>query len=68
MDGGATHAAEFLLAVLSVAFLCWAGVIAWIGQGIRADLKEESRKLNEYIVSTERRLAIIETHIGLDGE
>jgi hypothetical protein len=56
--------------VLAVAFGAWAGVVAWIGQGIRGDLKsigqdlkEESEKLNEYIVHTESRLARIETKV-----
>jgi ABC-type uncharacterized transport system involved in gliding motility auxiliary subunit len=56
---------EFLLAILSVSFLCWAGVIAWIGNGIRSDLREEAKKLNTYIVQTEKRLATIETQLGL---
>lgn len=54
--------------MLSVSFGLWAGVVAWIGHGIRSDLKgigqdlrEESRKLNTYIVQTEKRLAILET-------
>lgn len=55
---------EAILTILSLAFLCWAGVIAWIGNGIRTDLKEESRKLNKYIVQTEKRLAILETQAG----
>jgi len=59
------HSVEFLLSVLSVAFLSWAGVIAWIGQGIRADLKEEARKLNTYIAQTEARLASIETSLAI---
>ena len=56
---------QILLVTLSIAFTCWAGVIAWIGNGIRQDLKEESRKLNQYIVRTEQRLAILETHMGM---
>lgn len=59
---------QFLLAVLSVAFLCWAGVIAWIGQGLRADLKEESRKLNLYIIQTEKRLTFLEVQAGLNHD
>ena len=58
---------EALLAVLSLAFLCWAGVIAWIGTGIRNDLKEESKKLNTYMLYTEKRLSIIETTLGINA-
>lgn len=53
--------------VLAMAFGMWAGVVAWIGNGIRSDLKaigedlkEESEKLNTYIVQTETRLARLE--------
>ena len=53
--------------ILAVAFGLWAGVVGWIGQGIRGDLreigedlKEESEKLNAYIVQTETRLARLE--------
>ena len=53
--------------LLAVAFGCWAGVVAYIGHGIRSDLKgiardlkEESEKLNKYIVHTESRLAVLE--------
>jgi hypothetical protein len=55
---------------LALAFGAWAGVVGYIGRGIRqdlqtiaADLKEESKKLNQYIVSTETRLARIEEQI-----
>lgn len=56
--------------ILALAFGLWAGVVAWIGQGIRTDLKgiatdlkAESQKLNEYIVATERRLAVLEDRV-----
>ena len=55
---------------LAVAFGMWAGVVAWLGHGIRADLKEigqdlkhEAKRLNEYILQTETRLARLEEHI-----
>lgn len=58
---------DLIIALLSVAFGLWAGVVAWIGHGIRADLKliafdlrDESRKLNSYIIQTEKRLAVLE--------
>jgi len=60
-------------ALLALAFGAWAGVVGFIGHGIRtdlraigADLKEESRKLNQYIVQTETRLARIEEHLVND--
>lgn len=56
--------------ILALAFAAWAGVVAWIGQGIRADikdigldLKEESERLNKYVVQTESRLSRLETKI-----
>ena len=53
--------------LLALAFGLWSGVVAWgvkrvtdqLG-AIGKDLKEESRKLNEYIVVTETRLALLE--------
>jgi len=55
------------MALLSLAFGAWAGVVGFIGHGIRtdlraigADLKEQSHELNQYIVQTEARLARIE--------
>jgi hypothetical protein len=54
--------------VLALAFGAWAGVVGWLGAGIRSDiqelgkdLKDESRKLNQYIVQTETRLAKLES-------
>ena len=64
----------YLVMAFTAAFTAWAGVVGFIGyglrqdirnarqtmqegmQGIRDDLKEESKKLNEYIVHTEKRL------------
>ena len=61
---------EWVFALLSVAFGMWAGVVAWIGNGIRNDirgmaseLKDESKKLNQYIVQTETRLAVLENEV-----
>ena len=62
---------DVVVALLSLAFGLWAGVVAWIGKGIRSDLheiaqdlKEESRKLNSHIVQTEKRLAVIEAKVN----
>ena len=56
--------------VLALAFACWAGVVGYIGQGIRQDIreigedvKEESKKLNQYVVQTEARLARLEEKV-----
>ena len=56
--------------MLALAFGAWAGVVGFIGHGIRTDLREigtdlkdESRKLNQYILQTETRLTRIEGHI-----
>ena len=60
--------------VLAGSFGIWAGVVAW---GVRRvttqleaigfDLKEQSKRLNEYIVNTETRLARIEERIKKNG-
>lgn len=59
---------ELFIAFFGVAFGLWAGVVAFIGhgirtdlRGIRSDLKKESEKLNTYIVQTETRLAVLES-------
>ena len=59
------------LALLALAFGAWAGVVGFIGHGIRmdlrqigTDLKTQSKELNTYIVQTESRLARIEQKIG----
>ena len=56
--------------LLALAFGMWSGVVLFIGQGIRrdlrdigTDLKQESRRLNEYIVQTETRLARLEEQV-----
>ena len=58
---------------LSVAFGLWAGVVAWgvrriTGQleNISKDLRDEAKKLNSYIVQTEARLAVLESHLGVN--
>jgi len=60
------------VSLLSVAFGLWASVVAWgvrriTGQleGISKDLREEAKKLNSYIVQTEARLAVLESHTGV---
>lgn len=54
----------------TAAFTAWAGVVAYGVRGIRQDLKRiaddlkaESEKLNTYIVTTERRLAVLEDRV-----
>lgn len=58
------------LALLGLAFTAWGGIVYWLGRGIRADLKgirkdlaSESAKLNQYIVTTEARLAVLEDRV-----
>lgn len=57
-------------AVFAAAFGAWALVLAWIGRGVfqrldtlSLDLKEESKKLNQYIIQTETRLAVLEDNV-----
>jgi hypothetical protein len=57
---------------LALAFACWAGVVGWMGRGIRSDLqgigtelRSQAQRLNEYIIATEVRLATIEQHIRM---
>ena len=56
--------------MLALAFGAWAGVVGFIGHGIRTDLKEigrdlkaESKRLNEYILHTEKRLTLLEDKV-----
>lgn len=60
--------------ILALAFTAWAGVVGYIGVGIRndfqkigkrlddirTDLRQESERLQRYIVQTETRLAVLE--------
>jgi hypothetical protein len=62
-------------AILAVAFGMWAGVVAWIGNGvlkrldqISIDLRQESARLNSYIVQTERRLSVVEDRLKINHE
>ena len=64
-----------LSAILAVAFGMWAGVVAWIGNGIlkrldqiSIDLRQESARLNSYIVQTERRLSVVEDRLKINHE
>lgn len=66
MDAATTD----FIAFLGLAFTAWAGVVLWIGRGIRSDLRgirqdlaAESEKLNQYIVQTEARLAVLEDRV-----
>lgn len=61
--------------LLAIAFGAWAGVVAWLGHGIRADLRRisadlryESDKLNQYIIATERRIAVLEDRLKINGK
>ncbi len=63
---------DVIMAILSVSFLAWAGVVGWIGQGIRSDLKglstdlsKQASRLNDYIVQTESRLSVLEDRVNL---
>ena len=56
--------------LLTVAFTLWAGVVRWgvkrISDQLETignDLKSERQKLNQYIVQTEARLAILEDRV-----
>ena len=69
-----THGLD-LSAILAVAFGMWAGVVAWIGNGIlkrldqiSVDLRQESARLNSYIVQTERRLSVVEDRLKINHE
>lgn len=72
---------EILVSILSLAFLCWAGVVGFIGHGIRGDLRDirrevrsfggelkvEGEKFNRYVIQTERRLSVVEDRLEIDG-
>ena len=64
------NAGETLLSLFTLAFTSWAGVVLWVGMGLRRDgrdirdeLKAVSQQLNEYVLSTEKRLTYLETQI-----
>jgi membrane protein implicated in regulation of membrane protease activity len=54
-----------LLAILALAFTAWAAVIAWLGKGMFRRLDRTSETLQEYIVQTETRLAVIEDRLDI---
>ena len=67
--------------LLALAFTAWAGVVAFIGYGIRSDsrgvredvrnvakeLKREVLRINDYILQTESRLSRLEEHLDASG-
>lgn len=61
---------ELVVALVAVAFGAWAGVVAWLGNGIRNDLRtiakeldQQTDKMNSYIIQTEKRLAVLEDRV-----
>ena len=63
---------ELIAAIIAVAFGAWAGVVAWLGHGIRQDihllsraLNDQGERLNSYILQTETRLALLEERISI---
>lgn len=61
-----------LTVAFTAAFTAWAGVVAYGVKGIRSDLRgisdrldREAEKLNEYIIQTETRLAVLEDRIDV---
>ncbi len=58
---------ELISAAVAMAFGAWAGVVGWLGHGIRQDIRSlsktltnQSERLSAYIVQTETRLAVLE--------
>lgn len=63
---------NFLIALATMAFTAWAGVVGWIGKGvldriddIRGSVKELDGELKLWIVQTEKRLSSVETKLDL---
>jgi hypothetical protein len=61
---------ELVVALVALAFGAWAGVVAWLGNGIRSDLRtiareldQQTDKMNSYIIQTEKRLAVLEDRV-----
>jgi hypothetical protein len=51
--------------VFAVAIGLWAGVIAWLGKGILNRLDSTASSLQDYIVQTEARLAVVEDRLDI---
>ena len=56
--------------LLAISFTAWGGIVAYFAHGIRTDLRgiarnlaDEAEKLNQYIVQTEARLAVLEDRV-----
>lgn len=59
---------------LSQAFAVWAAIVGLVGASIvyelarvRAELNSMTRNLNKYVVTMERRVTAIETHLRMSG-
>lgn len=62
---------DLAISLVAVAFGAWAGVVAWLGSGIRSDIKSiagelhsQSERLQKYIIQTETRLAVLEDRVN----
>lgn len=61
---------DVLLALLSIFFGLWAGVVYWAAQrivglvdGATKELRQVDRHLTDFITATEARLAVIESQL-----
>lgn len=72
MEAQASTSTDLIISLFTLAFTLWAGVVLWLGRGLRGDVKEmtnemkrESERLQQYIVQTETRLAVLESKAGI---
>jgi hypothetical protein len=52
--------------ILGVGFMLWAGVVGVLGTRILTKLDTTAEALQQYIVQTESRLAVIETKLKIN--
>jgi len=52
--------------LFGVGFILWAGVIAYFGKRILKKLDDTADALNDYIVQTETRLAVVEDRLKIN--
>lgn len=62
---------DVVLALVALAFGAWAGIVAYLGNGIRDDLRtlnstieKTDTRLDTYILNSERRMTFLEAEVA----